>query len=193
MNFWPPGYKVARPHHSEMLFTHLREFSKIWLGMPQPSRRADVTMIGMRFRAPGGIARIAPLLMVVLFLGLGALLYPHQLTQFTSGLVVSKASKMQHSSHVGKGTPGDGHTSAGNYLGPVSEETETRDKHPLNAKYLTALLLTVFLGIALGLLVGASQMRCRDRAFLLTEGRLPSVTCSPPEGPTASLLSVFLL
>ncbi len=152
-------------------------------------------MIGMRFPDPVGIARIASL-MAVFLLCLCTFLYPHQLTQLTTGVVVPTAPKMEHSSNIGPGTPGDGHTLAGNYQAAAIEETETANKHPLNAKYLTALLLTVFFGITLWVLLGVLlgvRKWCRDRVCMLTQRRLPSVTCAPPREFPTSLLSVFLL
>lgn len=150
-------------------------------------------MIGMRFSDTVGTARIAPLVALFL-LCIGTFLYLHQLTHLTIGLVEPTAPKAEHySSNVGTGTPGDGHALLGNYLAASIEETETTNKHPLNAKYLTAFLLTVFLGITLWLLLGCARTWRRHRIFLLAERRLPSVTCTPPREPTASLLSVFLL
>ncbi len=156
-------------HHSAT-FRELR-FSEAHLEAPisQTGVREDVTMIDMLFPNPVGAARMASL-MVIFLLCLGTFLYPHQHAQLTTG-----------------------HAFVGNYLAASIEETQIDKKHPLNAKYLTALLLTVFMGITLCLLLGCGRMCCRDWVFLLAERRLPSVTCSPPEGPTASLLSVFLL
>ena len=81
------------------------------------------------------------------------------------------------------------------YLAVPAEEAEAGDEHPVNAKRLTALLFLVFMGSALGMLLGGklflrrggSPMQPNGRRFLASFGR-PS-----PQRPTAPLLSVFRL
>lgn len=142
----------------------------------------------MRFPDSTGIARIA-LPPAVFLLCLGVFLYPHQLTRPTSGLAGFSGPAMEHLSH--DGAPGGGHALAVGHLSVSIEEAESGNKSPVNAGYLTALLLTVF-GAVLGLLYGG-RMWSRNMGFLLAERRLPAVNGSPPRETPPSLLSVFIL
>jgi hypothetical protein len=99
---------------------------------------------------------------------------------------------MEHSYDVDAGSSAGGHALAGGYLTAALEETEAAGQRPVNAWYLTALLLVVFLGVVLGLFGGRRLWR-RQRVFLLSKRRLPSVTGSPPRELAPQILSVFLL
>lgn len=145
----------------------------------------------MRLPGSTGVARIAPL-MAAFFLCLGAFLYPHQPAQHTAGPTDFTVLKMERSSRAGTGSPGSSGSLAGNYLAVSVEETESANRSPVNAGYLTALLLTVFFGVVLGLLVGGRTGR-RERGLLLAGRRLPPVILSPPRELSPSLLSVFIL
>ena len=117
-------------------------------------------------------------LMVVAFLLLcfGAFLYLHQ---FATGSEVSTGSTTGHPSYAtGKGATGDRHTVDVGHPAMSMEEADTENKHPVNASYLTALLVAFF-GTIFGL--------------PLIERRLPSAIRGRPRGPTAPLLEVFRL
>lgn len=95
--------------------------------------------------------------------------------------------------HAADETPAGVHPLAGNYLTPVTEETESGIRHPVNVEYLTALLFAVFFGAALGLLFGGGQLWNRNRVLLFAERRLPAVSAPLPRDTAAPLLSVFTL
>ena len=118
-------------------------------------------------------------LMVVAFLLLcfGIFLYSHQLA---TGSKVPTGSTAEHPSYAaGKGAIGDSHTVDVSHLAMFMEEADTEDKHPVNATYLTVLLVAFF-----GSFVG----------LLIIERRLPSVILhGRPRGPIATLLEVFRL
>ena len=119
-----------------------------------------------------------PPLTVVVFLLLcfGAFLYLHQLA---TGSEVSTGSTAGHPSYAtGKGATGERHTVDVGHPA-MSTEEDTENKHPVNANYLTVLLVAFF-GSFFGL--------------LLIEPRLPSVILrGRPRGPTAPLLEMFRL
>ncbi len=145
----------------------------------------------MRLPKSTGIVRVAPPLVVCL-LGLGFffyLLYPHQLTRPMTGLAIPSGVVSGRPIHGD--APGGGHALAVGHLSVSVEETEPGSRSPINAGYLTALILTVF-GAVLGLLYGG-RMWSRRTGFLLAERRLPAVTGSPPRETTPALLSVFTL
>lgn len=155
--------------------------------------RCVVRCYDTRMRFPGsiGIARIAPFVAAFL-LCLVVFLYPYQITQFVTEVIPSAVPMTHHSSPVDSGKPAGGHELAGNYLTAALEETEAENQRPVNAGYMTVLLLAVFFGIVLGVL-GGRQMWRRQRIFLLSERPLIPVTGSPPRELAPPLLSVFLL
>ena len=114
---------------------------------------------------------------VFLLLCFGAFLY---LNQLATGSEVSTGSTAGHPSYAaGKGAIGDRHTMDVSHLAMSMEEAETEDKHPVNASYLTALLVASF-GTIFGL-------------PLIEQRRLSSVIRGRLRGPTAPLLEVFRL
>lgn len=151
----------------------------------------SVTIVGMKLLELERFVRFVPHV-AVFFLCLGFLLYPHQLTYSGIGNEAFVPT-IEYAPHADASVPSDEHPPTGNYLAFAPEETENESKAPVNVEYLTALLTTVFLGVVLGLLFGSSRTWCSSRVSLLVDRRLPSVTCSPPRGPTNTLLSVFLL
>jgi len=149
-------------------------------------------MLGMKLTRLAENIRAAPLVAAFL-LCFAILLYSQQPAWLTSGSDTLAAPITEHSSHVSSnGADGGGHTQTGSYLSASLEEAETSDKQPINAEYLTALLMMIFFGAVLGLLFGGRMWR-RDGALLLARRRLASVTRHFPRGPASSRLSVFLL
>lgn len=149
-------------------------------------------MFDMRIVRLAEKTRVASLV-VALFLCLAALLYSHQFAGLTPGSGTLAAPTMEHSSPADNmGATGDGHTQTVGYLPAALEEAETSDEAPVNAEYLTALLLMVFFGAVLGLLFGGRMWR-RDEALLLSERRLTPIVHHLPPRPSSSRLSVFLL
>ena len=144
-------------------------------------------------RLPGyiGISRAAPIA-VLFILCLVAFLYPYQLMQLTTGMFTPAASTTEYSSHAGVAKPEGGHYAAGNYPSAALEESETGNQLPVNAEYLTALLLVVFFGVLLSVLGGRHSWH-RQRALRLTKRPMPPVNGSYPCGLSSSLLSVFIL
>jgi hypothetical protein len=133
---------------------------------------------GMKLRSSGRIIGTAALMVVaILLLCFGSFLYSHQLA---TGSKVPTGSTAGHPSYAaGKGAIGDRHTVDVRHLVMFMEEADTEDKHPVNASYLTVLLVAFF-GSFFGLLI--------------IERRLPSVILrGRPQGPTTSLLEVFRL
>ena len=134
--------------------------------------------IGMMLRSSERFMGTAALMVVaILLLCFGPFLYTHQLA---TGSKVPTGSTAEHSSYAaGKGAIGDRHTVDVGHLAMFMEEADTEDKHPVNASYLTVLLVAFF-GLFFGLLI--------------IERRLPSVILrGRPRGPTATLLEVFRL
>lgn len=152
----------------------------------------SVTIAGMKLPEPARFARLVPLVAVFLLCS-GALFYLHQLTYPSVGYKASTTGMVQNASRGDASAPTDENTPGGSYMVFALEETENESKYPANAEYLTALLLTVFLGAILGLMFGECRAWSRSRVSLLAGRRLPSVTCSPPRGSTTALFSVFLL
>lgn len=153
-------------------------------------KRESATMIAMRLPGHIGISRVAPIA-VLFILCLVTLLYPYQLTHLATGTVATTASMAEQALHnVGK--PGDGHHAAGNYPGAALEETEAGNQLPVNAGYLTALLLVVFFGVLLSVLGNKYSWR-RQRALQFTKLFEPSDEGSCPRKQEPSLLSVFIL
>jgi len=119
----------------------------------------------------------ALMVMAYLLLCLGPFINSHQLA---TGSKVSTGSTAGHPSYAaGKGVIGDRHTVDVRYLAMFMEEADTEDRHPVNASYLTDLLVAFF-GSFFGLLV--------------IKRRLPSVILrGRPRGPSAPLLEMFRL
>lgn len=135
--------------------------------------------------------RVAPLVAAFL-LCFVVLLCAHQFAGITPGGALASPAT-EDSSHADSSTGSSGGlTQAGGNLPAFLEEAESSDEGPVNAENLTALLLMVFFGAALGLLYGGRMWR-RDDALVLPGRRLASVTCCLPRQPSASRLSVFLL
>ena len=85
---------------------------------------------------------IAALMVAILLLCFGPLLYSHQLAP---GSRAPTGSTAEHSSYAaGKGAIGDRHTMDVRHLAMLMEEVDTEDKHPVNATYLTVLLVAFF-------------------------------------------------
>ena len=119
----------------------------------------------------------ALMVMAYLLLCFGPFLYSHQLA---TGSKVSIGSTAGHPSYAaGKGVIGVRHTVDVSHLATLMEEADTEDRYPVNANYLTVLLVAFF-GSFFGL--------------LLIEPRLPSVILrGRPRGPTPPLLEMFRL
>ena len=119
----------------------------------------------------------ALMVMAYLLLCFGPFLYSHQLA---TGSKAPTSSTAEHSSYAaGKGAIGDRHTMGVRHLAMLMEEVDTEDKHPVNASYLTVLLVAFF-GSFFGLLV----IKRRPPSVIL-RGR--------PRGPSAPLLEMFRL
>jgi hypothetical protein len=70
------------------------------------------------------------------------------LSSSVTGPEVPATLTMANSPHMEQGT--NGYPLSGSYLGVPAEEAEKDDKGPVNAGLLTALLLTLFFGMAAG-------------------------------------------
>lgn len=147
-------------------------------------------MIAMRLPGHIGISRVAPFA-VLFILCLVTFFYPYQLTHLTTGTVGTIVSTAEHFSHD-LGEHGGGHHVAGNYPGAALEETEAGNQLPVNAGYLTALLLVVFFGVLLSVFGGRYYWR-RLRALQFTKLSEPTGDVSCPHQLSPSLLSVFIL
>jgi hypothetical protein len=89
----------------------------------------------------------------------------------------------------------NGHPKKVSYLAVPADEAEAGDEQPVNAKRLTALLVVVFMGAALGMLLGGKLLLQRSGSSMQPNWRrfLPSFRRPSPQRPTAPLLSVFRL
>lgn len=94
-------------------------------------------------------------------------------------------------SHAGDGS--NSHPTNNGYLPVPAEETEAGDKDPVNAELLTALLFVVFMGAALGVLLGG-KLLLRRILVMQDNGQRPPYFGRPsPQRPAAPLLAVFRL
>jgi hypothetical protein len=126
-------------------------------------------------------ARGTSLLAMVILLCVGTFL-----CLLPTELEVSAALTTAHS------TPLDQRANEG-YFAALAEEAEASDKLPRNATLLTALLLTVFFGIALGWLLVSGRTRRRLEGFALMGYCFPSIGCRHQRRLVAALLGVFRL
>ena len=147
-------------------------------------------MVAMRLPGQIGISRVAPIA-VLFILCLVAFLYPYQSTHLTTGMVATTVSMVEHASHdVGK--PGGGHHVTGNYSGAALEESEAGNQLPVNAEYLGALLLVVFLGVLLSVL-GSRRSWSRRRVLKSIRDSMSPATAPRPRELSPSFISVFIL
>ena len=128
------------------------------------------------------VARGVSLVMAFL-LCLGIFLLPLPAT----GSEVPSALAMANLPRVDQETNGNGHPLDGTYLVAPAEEAEDADKYPLNAEFLTMLLLAVSFGATVGWLLTNAQ---RQRALCSLAVVRPSLATACEDLP---FLGVFRL
>jgi hypothetical protein len=139
--------------------------------------------------------RCAPLLLtvvltiaVLLWLGVFLSCWP------ASGSEVSAAFSMADAPHAEQPANGNGHPIDGNYLAVYAEEDEAGDRLPKHAVLLRALVIVLFIGLALGwIAVSGWRGRSRPEVCSLIRGWFHSVVRLHQRRAVASLLGVFRL
>jgi hypothetical protein len=134
-------------------------------------------------------ARIAALVAAAVLLCLGVLLsWPATRADIPDSLTTAG------SPHVGQGANEDGGPPLnGSYLAVPAEEAQEGDKGPVNAAFLTTLLLVVFFGTALGWLLAFDWKCRRPDVSSLIGCCFSSIVCRQQRRPVAAFLGVFRL
>ena len=154
--------------------------------------RAHVTLCDVRLPGSRWLA-CAAMSMAAMVVCLAVLVCSQRLEAGSQASTITPAAHPPGGSHADDGT--NSLPKKVGYLVVPAEEAEAGDEHPVNAQRLTALLFVIFIGAALGMLLGGKLLVQRSGSPMQPDGRRfsPVFGRPSPQRPTAPLLSVFRL